>query len=982
MYRKEGWERRMKLTKRFKILMSVLTTLILVTIIVRTLHDIKTTETVSDIDLNSSSMYISKVTGTGEEGYFGDGGQPTGAKLNKPRGIYIDKSNNMYIADTQNQRIRMIPKKDGTYFGIDMTKGNIYTIAGNDVSGYSGDNEKAIEAQLNLPQDIVLDNAGNLYIADTWNNCVRKVDTKGIITTIAGTSQQASVANGDDKKATETDLGRIGSVTIDNTGKLYIVEEISYSDSYIRKIDLDSGSINTITSGEKGKEISYGDERKTKDTKMGNIKQIIFDSDNNMYVSEGNVVFMIPNKDGVYFNIPMKAENIYFIAGRYDGSTYQGDGVTGTGVKLKTPWGIVVDSVGNLYISDRDNYKIRFVDRNSGIISDILGDGAKGIPEEGSLAKDSKVGWINSIAIDSGDKLYLSDYDNNSIYLIEEKNKAKNPPSLKQDFNKNKINNPVELTFEDDRTWRKAISKVYVNDIDIKGKYKISEGKIVIKKEVFENSGIHIIRVRAKGYKDSIMVKKINDVAKVLKPDITDSKVGHKIEITFEDDEDWRYGVLSYSTKYGVYINDKPTAKYHFEVGKLVLDQSTITERGTYTIKIKSLGYEDSIVKQKILEREKTTESEITLGEIGIFAGTGEKGYLGEGVLPTQAKISANRIYIDKKGNVFLSDTTNQRIRMIPKESGIYYGIDMVKGNIYTVAGDGTKESKDFGSYGGDGGKAIQAKLNNPRNVVVDKRGNLYISDYANQTIRKVDNQGNITTIIGTKGRIPGSDTEKLQGEGGLAKDALIRTVSDIYIDDEADILYFAQQLRVRKVDLQTRIISTVAGAKSEGGHIASAIEAKGNGEQAEDAQFNVINSFIYDKNKNLYIIDNHQIRMIPNESGSYFGVNMKGGNIYTISGHYFINDYFGDGYSANDARLRYPIDIKIDSRGNLYIADEGNNAIRFISKNSGTIHTIIGKEQEDFAGISGLAIDSEDNLYFTDRINNKVYQTKINYKK
>ena len=118
---------------------------------------------------------ISRIAGDCTAGYFGDGGMATKAQLNYPKGLALDNHGNIYVADSHNNVIRKIDKS-----------GIITTIAGNNIAGYSGDNRLAITAQLNNPVDVIIDKAGNIYIADQNNHVIRKINPDGIISTVIG----------------------------------------------------------------------------------------------------------------------------------------------------------------------------------------------------------------------------------------------------------------------------------------------------------------------------------------------------------------------------------------------------------------------------------------------------------------------------------------------------------------------------------------------------------------------------------------------------------------------------------------------------------------------------------------------------------------------------------------------------------------------------------------------------------------------------
>ena len=183
-----------------------------------------------------STGTITTIAGTGEVGFSGDGGPAAVARLTFPYGVAVDSAGNLYIADTGNQRIR---KVDST--------GTITTIAGTGEVGFSGDGGPAVEAELRNPYGVAVDSAGNVYIADSSNHRIRKVDSTGTITTIAGTGEVGF--SGDGGPAVEAELRSPRGVAVDSAGNVYIAD---VSDRRIRKVD-STGTITTIAgTGEVG----------------------------------------------------------------------------------------------------------------------------------------------------------------------------------------------------------------------------------------------------------------------------------------------------------------------------------------------------------------------------------------------------------------------------------------------------------------------------------------------------------------------------------------------------------------------------------------------------------------------------------------------------------------------------------------------------------------------------------------------------------
>jgi len=173
---------------------------------------------------------ITTVVGNNTAGFSGDGENALFAQINSPMGITVDDKGYLYFTDTQNHRIRKIDPN-----------GNISTVAGNGNQGYAGDGGMATTAQLNKPSDLAVDKLGNLYIADTGNHLIRKVDSSGKITTIAGNSNQGY--SGDGEYAIDAKLNSPKAITLDNVGNLYIADTGNH---VIRKIDIE-GNITTIS---------------------------------------------------------------------------------------------------------------------------------------------------------------------------------------------------------------------------------------------------------------------------------------------------------------------------------------------------------------------------------------------------------------------------------------------------------------------------------------------------------------------------------------------------------------------------------------------------------------------------------------------------------------------------------------------------------------------------------------------------------------
>jgi trimeric autotransporter adhesin len=210
---------------------------------------------------------ISTVAGNGKEGFSGDGDKATSAQLSNPHGVAVDSAGNLYIADTDNNRIRKV-----TPAGV-MT-----TVAGNEKEGFSGDGGQGVAAQLRAPEAVAVDSAGNLYIADSFNNRIRKVTPAGVITTVAGNGKVGF--SGDGGKAISAQLDRPCGVAVDSAGNLYIADTRNH---HIRKVT-PAGVITTVAGYGPG---GYsGDGGKATSAQLKYPCHIAVDSAGNLYIAD------------------------------------------------------------------------------------------------------------------------------------------------------------------------------------------------------------------------------------------------------------------------------------------------------------------------------------------------------------------------------------------------------------------------------------------------------------------------------------------------------------------------------------------------------------------------------------------------------------------------------------------------------------------------------------------------------------------------
>jgi gliding motility-associated-like protein len=323
---------------------------------------------------------------------------------------------------------------------------------------------------------------------------------------------------------------------------------------------------------------------------------------------------------------------------------------------------------------------------------------------------------------------------------------------------------------------------------------------------------------------------------------------------------------------------------------------------------------------------------------ITTFAGNGTIGFSGDGGPAIAAQLfSPSSVCIDNAGNIYIADQQNHVVRKV-NSAGI----------ISVFAGTGVS------GYSGDGGPANAAQLGIPNGLCIDNLGNIYITDDNKNVVRKVDPSGIISTVAGT-------GVFGYSGDDGSAINAKLFAPGGICTDNNGNIYFaeFGNQV-IRKVNLSTGIITTVAGNHQLGWW--------GDGGPAVNASLNSPTSVSIDKEGNLYIADmgNSVIRKV-NTSGI----------ISTMAGNRTLG-FGGDGGPATDASLKFPFYVYVDDKGNLYISDTGNGAIRMVDEN-GFINTIAGTGVSGYSGDggpptaaklsspAGIAIDNAGNIYIAE---------------
>jgi hypothetical protein len=335
---------------------------------------------------------------------------------------------------------------------------------------------------------------------------------------------------------------------------------------------------------------------------------------------------------------------------------------------------------------------------------------------------------------------------------------------------------------------------------------------------------------------------------------------------------------------------------------------------------------------------------------INTICGNGAMGYTGDGGPALKASLSPGGVSSDKDGNIYIGDVGNFVIRKVDARTGI----------ISTVAGNGIL------GYSGDGGPATQASLSYDFQTAVDDHGNLFIAEFGNNVIRKVDKAtGIITTVAGTG----------VYGFNGDGK-ALSTNIEPfgIAFNKHGDLI-MSSDLRVRKLDLKTGYITTIGGTGNSG--------YGGDGGPAKLATWTNIWNLILDDQDNIYLTDqgNYRVRKIDGRTGI----------VTTIAGNGVMGNS-GKGGKATNASLTQPTGVAVDISGNIFIADEILSQVYEVDNRTGIINLIAGNGTGGFSGDGGfginallshpnsLAVDPIGNVIVCDDFNNRIRKlTKCN---
>jgi trimeric autotransporter adhesin len=675
-------------------------------------------------------------------GGVGDNSIASSACVYRPTGVTVDSRGNLYIADQFHNRIRK----------VDSETGIISTVAGNGIYGYSGDNGPATSASLKMPYSVAVDSSGNLYIADQDNNRIRRVDYgTGIITTVASVNSPAGIA-------------------VDSSGNLYVADYINNS---IRKVDRGTGIITTVAGN--GTPGFSGDNAAATAASLNFPNSVAFDRSNNLYIVDNgnNRIRKVDHLTGI----------ISTVAGNGTRG-FSGDNGAATSASLNNPYGVTIDSNGNLYFGELNTSRIRKVASGTGIITTVAGNGTQGYGGDNGAATAASFDAPRDVAADSSGNLYVADYVNNRIRKVAsgtgiittvagngtEAYAGDNGPATSASFDNLRGGVTVD-----------SAGNIYVADYNNNRIRKVASGTGII--TTVAGNGLPLFS-GDNGPATSASLQNPSRVA-----------IDGSGNLFIADTTNHRIRKVAFGT--GIIT----TVAGNSSIGGFSGDNGPATLANLYWPS--GLAFDSSgnlYIADYGNHRIRRVAS--GTGIITTVAGNGTAGFSGDGGAAIAASLyRPNDVIVDSSGDLYFSDYYNQRIRKVDSGTGI----------ISTVAGNG------IAGYNGDDVAATSAKLNNPEGVALDSSGNLYIADEWNHRIRKVDSgTGIITTVAG-------SGSYGYSGDNGPATSANVYDPTGVTVDSSGN-LYITDwgSGRIRKVYLNR--VPTVAALVSSAAANSSVI--------------------------------------------------------------------------------------------------------------------------------------------------------------
>jgi uncharacterized protein (TIGR03437 family) len=627
------------------------------------------------------------------------------------------------------------------------TAGTLSVYAGNGTCDDSGDGGKAVNAALYSPEGLAIDSSGNLYIADEINCRIRKVTPAGIISTVAGNGTFGY--SGDGGKATAAVLQFPTGVAVDSSGNLYIADQDNH---VIRKVTA-AGIISTYAGN--GTEGFSGDGGAAANAELNFPSGVALDANGDLYIADSSNGRIRKVTSG----------SISTVAG--GGTLYPGNGAQATSVQLRNPVGVTIDVQGNIYIADGAviGNRVQKV-TPSGVITTVAGNGVKGFTGDQGQAVNAEVAEPDDVITDPSGNLYIADTSNARV--------------------------------------REVTAAGVINTIVGNGNFRFGGdgGPATV---AYLNAPVSLVEDSA--HTLYFVDAENNLVRKIAQDGIITLVAGNGIE--------------SFAGDGGLAIDASLDFRFPTEGPFGIFSGIAVDSAGNIYV----------------ADTDNDRVRKISGGIITTFAGGGVSGVLnlGDGGAATKALLSVPAgLAFDSTGNLYIADFGNNLIRKVTTD-----------GVIHTIAGGGPSTAVNLG----DNGPATSAVLNGPEGIALDASNNLYISDSGNNRVRKVTPAGVITTVVGTGALATNGDGGPATAAASLPDSVAVDHVGNLYVVELASS-------KIRMVN-SSGIITTVVGNGISG--------FSGDGGLATAAELDLPSGAFIDAGGNIFVADtgNNRIREV-----------------------------------------------------------------------------------------------------------------------
>lgn len=741
------------------------------------------------------------------------------------------------------------------------TRPVISTVMGTGFAGNNGENLRALDTQLYMPQDVTVSPDGQVYVVDWNNHRIRRIKDDGNVETIAGTGELTGEDQESGSPGTSVKLNHPTNVCFDNQGRLVIA---AWHNSTLKRLDLTTSYIENFA-GVGGRTFG-GDGGPVNEAHLNLPSSVVVNSiDEIIFSDQANLRVRIIHSNGMIDTLCGNG-----VAG------FSGDGGPAVDAQISSPVGQAAQPGGRLaidkrtdeiYIADTFNHRIRFID-SAGIIHTVVGNGEAVYAGDGGDPLNASLNTPSDVEVGPDGTLYIADTLNNVIRMVNPERTKITTLAGTGEFGFAGDGGPAEEALLD---------RPYGVNLAPNGDLYVAD--------TFNN--------------------RIRRISQTLPPD------------------------------------------------------ADLTDHGS--------GFEEVPV----------IPCTDVKGSICTYAGTGQKGYNGDGLDRTATALYwPFDLEFTPTGKIYVVDWNNHKIRKINEDQTfeVVMGKDIGDGPI------------DFSDLVPPGALATETNMNHATDLLEMPNGDLFVTVWHNHKYRMIDPRTGLVTV--TSGREPG-----YSGDGGMFKDARIDLPMHSILDKKGNLITLVQKnWRIRIVrDFVTKreegIIDTIVGTGEYGfnGDGLSPLETQVAFPKGPNPEPN--GGLVMDDAGYLYFADsdNHRIRRVE-----FFDDDYRTGVVTTICGT-GEQGFGGDGGLAVEAKIDFPQDMEIGPDGKIYFADTNNNRVRSIDLTTGIIETVAGTGAESYSGDGGSALEAEFNrpfgiafdlngdLYVSDTFNGRIRKIKMN---